>query len=348
MNVAKYASDTYMIGMVLLRIIAFTLLWVTSAAHGSYEKGVNAYQDGDIERAMVVWKKAGDARSHFALGMLFLDGLADTPPDAQEAVTLFKKAAGDGHVEAQNTLGILYENGEGVEQDYQTAHYWYTQAAQQGEAIAINNLAALYAKGLGVERDIPKALQLFMASADSGYPVAEHNRELLVESLPGTQISVDKANIRSGPDTQNRRLMTLEKNHPIKLINEQQGWYQIVVDRDGQPTVGWVSASLTARSATSERPSVATTPAPEVKSQQPPSVASGQWGVQLGVFGNANNVRKLQKRLDQNGFDHFTEQFNATLKTVLVGPYSSQKDTQQAREAIRQQVGIEGIVRQLD
>jgi TPR repeat protein len=57
------------------------------------------------------------------------------------------KRANAGDPEAQNNLGVMYYNGEGVPQDYKRAAEWYLKAANQGEAEAQNNLGALYAGG---------------------------------------------------------------------------------------------------------------------------------------------------------------------------------------------------------
>ena len=49
---------------------------------------------------------------------------------------LYRKAAEQGDAAAQNNLGFMYINGEGVPQDYQEALKWYSLAAEQGHADA--------------------------------------------------------------------------------------------------------------------------------------------------------------------------------------------------------------------
>jgi len=41
---------------------------------------------------------------------------------------------------AQYHLGVVYYNGEGVEQDYEKAIYWYNEADKQEDTIALHNL----------------------------------------------------------------------------------------------------------------------------------------------------------------------------------------------------------------
>ena len=46
------------------------------------------------------------------------------------------KAAEQGDAEAQTSLGLMYDNGKGVPQDYAEAVKWYRKAAEQGHLAA--------------------------------------------------------------------------------------------------------------------------------------------------------------------------------------------------------------------
>ena len=59
---------------------------------------------------------------------------------------------------AQNNLGNRYRKGQGVEQDYKQAFFWYKKASLQSNDKAQNNLGNMYRKGQGVERDMNKAV----------------------------------------------------------------------------------------------------------------------------------------------------------------------------------------------
>ena len=59
--------------------------------------------------------------------------------------------------DAQCNLGSLYEDGDGVEQDYDKAKHYYELAADQGYADAQCNLGVLYEDGHGIEQDYEKA-----------------------------------------------------------------------------------------------------------------------------------------------------------------------------------------------
>ena len=62
--------------------------------------------------------------------------------DKAEAVKWFRKAAEQGHSDAQNSLGYCYYNGEGVEEDKAEAVQWFRKAAEQGHHAATLQLAA--------------------------------------------------------------------------------------------------------------------------------------------------------------------------------------------------------------
>ena len=44
----------------------------------------------------------------------------------------YREAAQGGHFGAQYNLGMLYFNGDGVEQDYPVAWYYFNKAAENG------------------------------------------------------------------------------------------------------------------------------------------------------------------------------------------------------------------------
>ena len=50
-----------------------------------------------------------------------------------------KKDAESANATAQTSLGVMYENGEGVPQDYVEAYVWFSVAAASGDADSANN-----------------------------------------------------------------------------------------------------------------------------------------------------------------------------------------------------------------
>lgn len=61
-----------------------------------------------------------------------------------------------------NEIGLIYEEGIGVEQDFTEANYWYQQALNYGDDyLAACNLADNLRKGRGIEKDLERAFKTF-------------------------------------------------------------------------------------------------------------------------------------------------------------------------------------------
>ena len=63
--------------------------------------------------------------------------------DDFEVAKWAEKAARQGHTEAQNNIGRLYEEGQGVPQNKVQAYFWYSLAAARGNETAKKNRAAI-------------------------------------------------------------------------------------------------------------------------------------------------------------------------------------------------------------
>ena len=80
--------------------------------------------------------------------------------------------ANQGDADAQFELGVMYDNGDGVEQDSTKAAYWYEKAVEQGNMHAQFYLAHSYYHGTGVTQDQQKACNLLKAAAAQGHRAA--------------------------------------------------------------------------------------------------------------------------------------------------------------------------------
>jgi len=59
--------------------------------------------------------------------------------DYETALSAFRPLAEQGDASAQYNLGVMYENGKGVAQDYREAVSWYRLAAADGNTKASEN-----------------------------------------------------------------------------------------------------------------------------------------------------------------------------------------------------------------
>jgi TPR repeat protein len=87
--------------------------------------------------------------------------------DKAEAMRWFRKAAEQGHSDAQYNLGNSYCNGEGVAEDKVEAVRWFRRAAEQGDADSIRRLVRCYRDGVGVEKDEAEAARWRQCMSDS-------------------------------------------------------------------------------------------------------------------------------------------------------------------------------------
>ncbi|MBO9398983.1 sel1 repeat family protein [Shimia sp. R9_2] len=89
--------------------------------------------------------------------------------DYKEAADVSLAAAMLGSGLGANNLGVLYEDGNGVPQDYGDALLYYTIAADYGSPFGHINVGDLYRDGKGVSVDAARAIDAYEAAADLEY-----------------------------------------------------------------------------------------------------------------------------------------------------------------------------------
>ncbi len=139
----------------------FAGAFITPAAAGPLEDGLDAYRGGDFLTALHVWRplaESGNAAAQYRLGILYAEGKGVAPDDA-EAARWFQRAAEQGDAAAQYNLAVSYSEGIGVRKDNAAAAKWFRRAADQGMALAQLNLGLLYASGVGVPQDNVEAMK---------------------------------------------------------------------------------------------------------------------------------------------------------------------------------------------
>ena len=90
------------------------------------------------------------------------------------AIRSWQPLAEDGMPEAQVNLGHMYNEGLGVDIDYEEALYWYTLASESDQPEAIFNLGLLYLDGNGVMQNSPTALDYFERAEELGVAAASY------------------------------------------------------------------------------------------------------------------------------------------------------------------------------
>ena len=178
----------------LIRILAVIVLAIGLAnglSAGWFEDGALQYQTGNYKEAFKIGRKAaerGDAKAQNSLGVMYANGQGVTQ-DYKEAIKWYRKAAEQGNAYAQYNLGNMYYYGQGVTQDYKEAIKWYRKAAEQGDAKAQNNLGIMYATGAGVLRDYVQAHKWLNLAAANGDTKAKKPREMVAGKMTPAQIA---------------------------------------------------------------------------------------------------------------------------------------------------------------
>jgi TPR repeat protein len=129
---------------------------------------------------------AGDANAMNSIGLMYDNGQG-MPRDDQQAMAWYRKAAAGGNSNAALQLGFDYGTGHGVPVNYQQAMAWYRKAADEGNAAAMRNIGILYWDGRGVPMDHNLAVYWCRKAAAAG---DQQSREWLrqngvSESAPG-------------------------------------------------------------------------------------------------------------------------------------------------------------------
>ncbi len=138
-----------------------------------YEYGIGIKQDlYEAVKNYTEAAKAGLAWGQFHLGNFYRR--YDTDEDNRKAFYWCEKAAKQNLPEAQNILGLLYEEGKGTKKDLVEAEKWYRKSAEQGYVWGQRNLAVLYACGRGVKENNRIAFYWYKKAAEQGNAEAQN------------------------------------------------------------------------------------------------------------------------------------------------------------------------------
>ncbi|MBX2867717.1 MAG: SEL1-like repeat protein [Acidiferrobacterales bacterium] len=135
-----------------------------------YALGVEAFADGDFERAANLWLAdayKGSADAQFNVGVLYIEGKG-VSIDRGEALFWFEKAAVQGHPEAQYNLGHLLLEEKGDVERIREGIEWWRKSAEQGFAIAQYNYGRAVFYGIGVDQNRPAAKAWIEKAAIAG------------------------------------------------------------------------------------------------------------------------------------------------------------------------------------
>ncbi|MEM7407931.1 MAG: SEL1-like repeat protein [Pseudomonadota bacterium] len=176
--------------------IAALLLGVfATPALATFERGLVAYERGDFDAALKIWRRAaksGHPGAQHNLAVMYDHGRG-VPVDDAKAVHWYTRAANSGHAPSQYTLGLLHSRGQGVEKSMREAVKWYTKAADQGHVESQFVLGVLYDFGKGVRKSERKAVSWYKRAATQGDARAQYNLALMYDFGQGGIKDITKA-----------------------------------------------------------------------------------------------------------------------------------------------------------
>ena len=155
------------------------------------EDGQAAYNRGDYATALKLLRplaEQGNANAQNNLGWMYDQGDGVTQ-DFKEAAKWYRSAAEQGLHEAQYNLGVMYFQGRGIPSDFREALKWYRRAATQGDAKAQYNLGFMYANGVGVPKDLSRGHMWWDLASKNGEAAAWGNLDALTKMMTKGQIA---------------------------------------------------------------------------------------------------------------------------------------------------------------
>lgn len=171
-----------------LLCVLFVLAALPGHGHAFQERfagfanfGGNAFCENDegevtpenIDEVRLAAEK-GDPEAQYQLAAAYDEGIG-VEENFDRAANWYAKAAGQGHAAAQNALGFAYQQGRGVGRDYAEAMQWFRKAAAQDFPSAMNNIGFMYDSGTGVPKNPIEAVRWYRKGAMLGDAVSQAN-----------------------------------------------------------------------------------------------------------------------------------------------------------------------------
>ena len=246
-----------MIGAAALAV----MLGLGSPALADVKAGVDAWQQGDYARAIAEWRplaQAGDPDAQFNMGQAYKLGRG-VQSDFPVALDWYRKAAAQGHLRAEDNLGLLmFQQGDRAD-----AMPYLQRAALRGEPRAQYIVGTALFNGDLIGKDWVRAYALMSRASASGLTQATTSLAQMDKYIPDDQ--------------------------------RRQGLAMAASLEKGK---GETLASAPAAPARANPPPVRAAERPAPKPATPPSpAASGDWRVQLGAFSQEGGARSLWNRL---------------------------------------------------
>lgn len=164
-----------------------------------YQNARREIAAGRVEAELIPLRRAaehGHALAQYRLSKLYEAGQG-VERNLQTALRWAERAAEAGNCRAMHDVGVFYAQGEGGAHDEAAAFRWFRQAAEFGVADSQFNLGVLYQSGRGVSQNAPEALFWFLVAARHGEINAADRAVEVAATMPPVDIEPIRARARA-------------------------------------------------------------------------------------------------------------------------------------------------------
>ena len=286
------------------------------ASAQSVRAGIDAWQRSDYAAAVAIWRPLatnGDADAQFNLGQAYRLGRG-VPTNLATAKDWFEKAADQGHLDAETTLGLLlFQSGDQAE-----GLKWLKKAAVQGEPRALLMYGTALVNGDSVTQDPVLGYAYVTRAAAQGLQPAKDTLAQLDQILPladrkrGVEIAQQLA--KSVPPPESARTASKAKAPGVKTARP----------------VETAAAKPKPVETAEARPDSEAKPKAPAKSEavaaKAAGPASGAWRIQLGAFSKKESAEALYRKVSGKAALSGRQAFYIPVGTITrlqVGPFES-------------------------
>jgi uncharacterized protein len=316
--------------------LAFTGVALVTPAHADVRDGVTAWEAGDYARAVREWRPlavAGDADAQFNIAQAYKLGRG-VPIDLAQAADWFRRAAAQGHLQAQDNLGlVLYDMGQKGD-----AIPYLQQSAERGEPRAQFVMGAELFNGERISRDLPRAYAFMKRASDAGLQRAAAALVQMDGAIPLDQRQQGLALASQMEASEGQaRLAAMTATAPPRPTRAAT-----IRPTDIPPSAAGTTYAPPGEQAATPAPTVAVAAAAPARMAAPAvapvaaTASSGAWRIQLGAFSTRSRAQGLWTSLSGRLPGAEPDYVAAGAVTRLqAGPYASRAAAERACASVR-------------
>ncbi len=166
----------------MIKTLIFCFLFIcttvacTANKSPTLQQAINQYYGSDIEGALdnfMALSKQNNAEAYYYLGLIYSDSRFKQF-NPKTAISYLLSAADLNHIEAMNKLGLIYDNGVGVEQNSLISLDWYRKAKQAEKPITQNIIFSKNENNKLVNSEYPTIFLDLLKEAEDGNAELQH------------------------------------------------------------------------------------------------------------------------------------------------------------------------------